>query len=1267
MNILKFFSQNKVLSLFVTILLLIFIVGVIGNSLIKNRIQSWAETSDSEIQSIENSITKIIDLKQHELKKTKNEIISHLEVIEENSFFNFHTQLQLINTTDLRISIFQNGDLFYWNDKYLEQNSFNDLDPNFDEIFLMQTEINAYFVIQDTFSANDQHFTLRLAQITEKQYLLNQDYFTELSLTEKISHRIGTVFKIEYSPFGKKTKDGRKHSVEIKNSQNKIIGIATFLKPTREQAVNNLENLVSIMQGILALVGYLILGYLLFQTLRYNVIGIIKIISILVYLVVLRYLLILIKFPQSLFSSDLLTEKYYFSTFGNGLAHSPVELLLTLLIFFVFIYFTFRFSLDYYKSAGDRQLKLTLFSIFLIIVSILVYILSLRGVGAAIRGFVFDTSLRYFQNTSLSFSLPHLLMHINVLLIGLISIVGSSTLITLILTFLKNKNSRWNLKTYSILLMILFVAELLYTFQQNNPQLTILLKFLQLIIVFMSVYLILMYDLQRITKIIIFFLAASIFSIGSLLFYNTELEKTSLRTTANIISRFDDEWYKNLITETLLAEFSRSEAENAFSNKNTNYNSSAFKIWSKSQLQKEAINSSVNFVGLSGNLLGGFGSIYPSLSLNKFIDTNSVIEEIQIFEEPTENGLQKLIRGIFPVKDEFAFIGYLDVSILADMNNFGFSSHPEFISTGKLNEKAILKLDKLIILDYRNNELKIVYGNLNPTQKLNQTIIGAELTRGNDAWIETDINNAEYLVYIKKISANNIDRKIAVALREKELSIGLFDFFKIFFTHSLILLFIVLIYFSFYYKTKFSYQFDLRSKLLLAFLIISLIPLVITAFYFRNLTEEKNKDAIYYKLGKRAFSVESFINENYDEILDFDIYRKAADDLNINYSIFKNNKLEYSSNDLLYDVGLFSKVLNPAVYNELILNASQEVLVSENVDNYTFNSFYYKGTFLDENIIIMVADGFNNIRLPLSGSEVDVFLFGIYSLAAVFIIIFSALFANQISLPIRKITLATKSVAAGDLSLELKNSAKGELGELVSGFQYMIKELKKNQTMLAEIEREEAWKEMAKQVAHEIKNPLTPMKLSVQQLVAAYNDKSEKFDLYFGRITTTILNQIETLKNIATEFSNFARMPKLKLEEINCVEILNNSITLFADETVSIIFEPNTDYAKIRGDGEQLKRTIINLLRNSIQANATKIVLQLNEVNNYLELLVEDNGTGISEQNINKIFDANFTTKIEGMGLGLSLAKRYMKSTNGDISIQKSSNEGTIIKLTFPL
>jgi signal transduction histidine kinase len=1267
MNILKFFSNNKTLSIIILLALLIFTAGVIGNQLIEKKINNWANGIEKKVNSIEVFASQKIHLKQQKLTALKNELLSNLVVVNESNFEEFQKVLSDVDNEAFTTAIYKNDELFYWSNNYLEQLTIDDtLKFDYGETYFLESDINSYLIVKDTFSVKDNYYQIYLAQIVEKQYRLNEDYFSHINLATEISKNIDSEVKIDYSPTALKDKDGRKHSFEIKNSNGNIIGMATFLKPSRESSVKDLEDLISTIQGLLALIGYLLIGYLLKTEVSKQTSKFLVLFAITVYLLLLRYLLILIKFPHNLLSTELLNAKYYFSNFGNGLAYSPIDLSITLLIIFLLVLFYFRYSLISFNSIREEKNTINILSILVFIFGVIIYLIFLRGVGAAIRGLVFDSSLRYFQSTSLIFSQPHFLMHVNILLIGLISMLGSASIIVFILSFFRiGEEKSWDYKAVSFLAILFFIGELFYTNIQDNPQLTLSIKFIQITFVFVSVYLIAKYDYKKITKVIIFFLGASIFSISSLLYYNAELEKVSLKTTASIISRVDDSWYKDLISETILSNFSRREAIKSFSKKNTNYNGSAFKIWSNSKLQNEAINSSINFISLSGELLGGFGSIYPKLTLDKFIDTNSVIEEIQIFEEAIDNESQKLIRGIFPVKDEFAFLGYLDVSILSDLNDFGFSSHPDFISAGKLNDKSIHKLDKLIILDYRNEELKVVYGNLNPTQIINHTILNAEFSSKNDAWINAEFNGAEYLVYVKRTIPNNISRIIAVALREKELSIGLFDFFKIFFTHSLVLLLILVGYILFYSSSKLNYQLDLRSKLLLAFLIISVIPLILTAFYFRNLTEEKNDDAIYYKLGKRAFSIENYINDNNNNRINHDIYVKASKDLNINYAIYSQNRLEYSSHELLYDVGLLPKNINPVAFNELINDASQEVLVKESVDKFKFNSFYYKANILGEEIIIKVSDGFNNIRLPLSGSEVDVFLFGIYSLAVVLIIIFSALFANQISLPIRRITSATKSVAAGDLSLKLKTDAKGELGELVSGFQYMLKELKKNQTMLAEIEREEAWKEMAKQVAHEIKNPLTPMKLSVQQLVTTYNDKSDKFDDFFQKVTRTILNQIETLKNIATEFSNFARMPKVIVEDIDCVDVIKRAINLFTDEKIKISLTHDQDKTIISGDADQLKRTVINILRNSIQAGATEIILKLNETESSYELIVNDNGRGISDEHLAKIFEPNFTTKKDGMGLGLSMARRYLRSTGGDINIENSSQKGTTIKLIF--
>ena len=302
----------------------------------------------------------------------------------------------------------------------------------------------------------------------------------------------------------------------------------------------------------------------------------------------------------------------------------------------------------------------------------------------------------------------------------------------------------------------------------------------------------------------------------------------------------------------------------------------------------------------------------------------------------------------------------------------------------------------------------------------------------------------------------------------------------------------------------------------------------------------------------------------------------------------------------------------------------------------------------------------------MSATDVDIFLFGSYSLAVILIIIFSTLLANQISSPIRKLTVATRAVASGDLNVVLKESSRGETKELIDGFNKMVRELKKSQLELAELERESAWKEMAKQVAHEIKNPLTPMKLAVQQLMIAYKDQSPKFNDIFEKVTNTVINQIETLKNIASEFYNFARMPSLKLEEITLQPIITDAVNLFIEEAAKVNAELPEESIAVLADKDQVKRTIINLLRNSVQANASTIEINYEEENAFHLINIVDNGKGIEADVINKIFDADFTTKVKGMGLGLSMAKDFMESINGFILLKETSNNGTTIQLKFP-
>ncbi|MEW6654590.1 MAG: HAMP domain-containing sensor histidine kinase, partial [Bacteroidota bacterium] len=397
------------------------------------------------------------------------------------------------------------------------------------------------------------------------------------------------------------------------------------------------------------------------------------------------------------------------------------------------------------------------------------------------------------------------------------------------------------------------------------------------------------------------------------------------------------------------------------------------------------------------------------------------------------------------------------------------------------------------------------------------------------------------------------------------------------------------------------------------------------------------------------------------------IFEKAAKELNKNFSVYESNEVIYSSNPSLYQAGLFGGKLNPEAYYNLELNKNSFYIGMGEVQGAKVNSAFGMLETSSGVLIIEVNDLLNKTLLPLSGFELDVFLFGVFSFAMIVIIIISTVLSGQISLPIKKLTNATRAVSNGDLSVEVTVASKGELGELANGFNKMVQKIKQNQIEIAQFEREEAWREMAKQVAHEIKNPLTPMKLSVQQLVAAYSDKSPKFNSIFEKVTSTIISQIETLKNIALEFSNFARMPRANLGKLNAAEVVSEIINLYTEQKccLSSNFESKEIY--VVADADHLKRTLVNVIRNAFQANADKINVEVTKENKFCVIRISDNGMGISQDILPNIFEDNFTTKITGMGLGLSMAKKYIESINGKIIVEKTDSTGSTFVISIPL
>jgi nitrogen fixation/metabolism regulation signal transduction histidine kinase len=247
-----------------------------------------------------------------------------------------------------------------------------------------------------------------------------------------------------------------------------------------------------------------------------------------------------------------------------------------------------------------------------------------------------------------------------------------------------------------------------------------------------------------------------------------------------------------------------------------------------------------------------------------------------------------------------------------------------------------------------------------------------------------------------------------------------------------------------------------------------------------------------------------------------------------------------------------------------------------------------------------------------------------------------------------------------------------EIGQLVHQYNLMLKKLEMSTEKLAQSEREGAWKEMAKQVAHEIKNPLTPMKLHLQHLQMAINRQDADLPEKVKKITQILIEQIDQLSKMAEEFSSFAQMPIAILEVCNISEILTSVVHLFKIQSgIEINYTIHDKNALAYIDKDQLQRVFTNILKNAQQAakedTLCQIDVELSVQNQTITIDFKDNGKGISIELKDKIFMPNFSTKTSGMGLGLSICKKIIENVNGSITFESELNAGTTFYIVLPL
>lgn len=387
-----------------------------------------------------------------------------------------------------------------------------------------------------------------------------------------------------------------------------------------------------------------------------------------------------------------------------------------------------------------------------------------------------------------------------------------------------------------------------------------------------------------------------------------------------------------------------------------------------------------------------------------------------------------------------------------------------------------------------------------------------------------------------------------------------------------------------------------------------------------------------------------------------------------------DGKLLASSRPEIFEEELISGRMNANAFNQLVNYKKLLFIQDENIGKQKYLSAYapfendYGETVAYLNLPYFAKQ--NVIRKEISGFLMAYTNF--YLLIIALIVIITFIVSNYITQPLQLISKNISRIKLGKKNEKIIWSKKDEIGNLIHEYNRMIDELEKSAVLLAQNERESAWREMAKQVAHEIKNPLTPMKLSIQHLMKAWEEKVPDREERLQKITQTLIEQIDSLSAIATEFSDFAKMPSSKKEKID----LNLLIYALADmyqemDKIQFILPEKGKEFFVIADKKQMLRVFNNLMSNSVEALENSpsgiISVQIIEESKYWLLQWIDNGRGISEPQKKFIFTPDFTTKTGGSGLGLAMVRNIIIESGGEIWFESKIGQGTSFFIRLPL
>ena len=1000
----------------------------------------------------------------------------------------------------------------------------------------------------------------------------------------------------------------------------------------------------------------------------------------------IRFGWFLIDFPRSIFGGMLFDPSLYASSFGLGLTATLGDLTLTAL---TLLYSSLWILRVYLNREGYKRPKYMPESIRQMlragaaIIMPFVLLGILRTYGASLHSFFFDSTIRFFDPANIIPDVPAAMLQFAILCLSTAVIAVAYILTDFVRRFWQSKKIFHSTNVWIIIFVHYAVCAVIFYHFDENPQ----VPYYSLALLFFAVYVLQVRIIERskVNVLSLFAFAVLWLMIFSFLLalpvirlQGIEKAKKNVELIASEVARPADEWVSYMIQEGLhsAGQGLQEKEMDAGIHKAKEYNL-AFRFWMQMPLSKRGYNSAVVLYDPAGNEIDRF-----VVGLNSY-EQREILAKVFQGEEETVSNVQPSLSmdvpklyGAWTVlrNNQEIVVGSLAV-IMSASRELQLGYEETGLLTVPSSTYGELSYRNYAVSEYRS-------GILSSTTARGFTVPGflaADVPAKLDStaqyyWQKQYINGIVFhTVYTR--DQREPERIVAIHLAPLDIRLSLFNYIKTGFILFVCLL-CTFVAGALKHRQWKKLIFSFRFRLFVGFTAISLLPLIFLGYYNRKFASEISDQGTSELLQREISTLEQRFSAYVENENDFvngvndDFCDALSSEYGIDLSVYYGSEIQASSRSELYRAGLLDRRLDGNVFQETTGKPNTTVFGTERIGLMTY-TVASKALKIGSKVVGVLSVPMLSSRhiLDMEIAQRNAFIFGTYLLAFVIMIVATGFLAHRITRPLLELNRAAQQVGKGDLSIAIDSKSRDELGNLIRSFNEMTRELQENRKNLSKAERERAWREMAKQVAHEIRNPITPMKLSIQHLQQLFKDKAPLREDVLQGVMKSMMDQINALSRIATEFSNFAKMPEARYERFDLKNIISATMVLFS-QIKDIRFHvamPEIPMFLV-ADKDQMQRVFINILRNAVQAMTSggTVDIVLTELSKSYVVRIHDSGPGIAPELIPKIFEPNFSTKTEGMGLGLAIVRKIVEDYGGAIHCESIVGEGTTFEINLP-